>query len=181
MYLLIRRIIDIPFMEREEVAEIVSKLLEKHGDGFVKKKTAKEIINDTARYYVILLMKGLMPLEIIGCFAVDRTTVPCAKLKSVVIKKEWRNKGIGTRIISIATQYALTEKPCVVACVKKENNKMKKILEKLGYIVRKTTDNVYVYVKYRNEIDTIITEELNKQLAKHGVTAEPCIHQLCTS
>lgn len=84
-------------MSEIETATIISQLLEKHGDGFVKTYSPKEIIEDTARYYLAILFDlPKMKMVPVGCFAIDRTKEP-ALLKSVVVHKDYRGMGIGKK------------------------------------------------------------------------------------
>jgi len=145
-----------------ETAAIISQLLEKHGDGFVKVYKPKEIIEDTARYYLAILF-DLPKMKIIpvGCFAIDRTKEP-ALLKSVVVHKDYRGIGIGKKLIEIATRYGLYERNKVKAYVKKNNKIMQKILENLGYIKKEEKEDCYKYIIDKHIIHREIINHLSK-------------------
>lgn len=151
-----------PLADTMTTATIISKLLEKHGDGFVNTKTPKEIIDDSARYYIAILFD--LPNEKaipIGCFAVNRVKNP-AILKSVVVHKQWRGMGIGKKLIEIATRYALSQQPCVTAYVKRNNNIMLYILKKIGYKIVEEKDGCYKLIICRDEMANKIMEHINK-------------------
>ena len=86
-----------PPLNKKEIAETIARLIEKHGDGFVNKKTPEQIIKDQARYFLVLLIEfdnGVFKFLPIGCFAVNIVKQPCALLKSVVIRREYRGMGL---------------------------------------------------------------------------------------
>lgn len=163
-YILIKRLHEVPLMTREQVAEAVSRLIHEYGDGFVKPLSPEEIIKDRARYYAVVLMEGLIPQKLIGCFAVDRVAKPCAILKSVVIHKDFRGRGLGKKIVEIATSYALTERVCVVVHVRKDNDIMKHILEKLGYDRADEYNDTFTYMKNRTDFDGEVISTIIKQV-----------------
>jgi len=154
-----------PPFTREEIAETISKLIEKHGDGFVNKKTPEEIIDDPARYFLVLLIEfdnGVFRYLPIGCFAINIVKHPCAVLKSVVIRKEYRGIGLGKKIIEIATKYGLSQKPCIDAYVKPNNERMLHILTKLGYKITKKNDQHLKLTLHRDMIVAEILEHIQK-------------------
>jgi len=149
-------------MSEIDTATIISQLLEKYGDGFVKVYKPKEIIEDPARYYLAILIDlPNMKMVPVGCFAIDRTKEP-ALLKSVVVHKDYRGMGIGKKLVEIATRYGLYERSKVKAYVKKDNKIMQKILEDLGYIKTKEKENCYKYVIDRYTIQKEIMNHLSK-------------------
>jgi len=154
-----------PPFTRKEIAETIARLIEKHGDGFVNKKTPEQIIKDPARYFLVLLIEfddGAFKFLPLGCFAVNIVKQPCALLKSVVIRREYRGMGLGKKIIEIATKYALSQKPCIEAYVKPNNQRMLHILTKLGYKIAERNKKHIKLVMHKN---TLI-EEIMKHLQK---------------
>ncbi len=56
-------------------------------------------------------------------------------LQTVAVAPEWRNRGIGTRLVKFAEERIFTEKPNVFMCVSSFNPDALRLYERLGYEV----------------------------------------------
>ena len=56
-------------------------------------------------------------------------------LQTVCIKPEWRNKGIGSKLIKFAEERIFRESPNVFMCVSSFNKEAQKLYNRLGYMV----------------------------------------------
>ena len=129
MRLRIVRIYNVPGRTAEDVAKEIHQMLKDYGDGFVRVYKPEEIIKSSARYYVLLNEEN----EIVGCFALKLNPFE-TEIKSVIVKPEYRGRGITQYLIrEVLVPRLLEITHCVVAYVRKNNMVMRHILEKLGF------------------------------------------------
>jgi ribosomal-protein-alanine N-acetyltransferase len=70
---------------------------------------------------------GFMILNMKGAFA--------GYIQTVCVAPEWRNQGIGSRLIDFAEKRIFTEAPNVFMCVSSFNIGARELYEKLGYAI----------------------------------------------
>lgn len=56
-------------------------------------------------------------------------------IQTIGIKEEWRNKGIGTKLLEFAEKRIFSETPNVFMCVSSFNKHAKRLYDRLGYEV----------------------------------------------
>lgn len=56
-------------------------------------------------------------------------------IQTVAVKPEWRNKGIGSKLLEFAEEKIFTRTPNVFMCVSSFNKKAQKLYKRLGYEV----------------------------------------------
>lgn len=88
-----------------------------------------KMLRDPAReVYVALLKKetvGFMILQMRGPFI--------GFMQTVAVKPEWRNRGIGTKLVKFAEDRIFRQTPNVFMCVSSFNKKAQKLYKRLGY------------------------------------------------
>lgn len=75
--------------------------------------------NDEIVGFIIFLMRG----PLVGY------------IQTVAVKPEWRNKGIGSKLLEFAEEKIFTRTPNVFMCVSSFNKKAQKLYKRLGYEV----------------------------------------------
>jgi ribosomal-protein-alanine N-acetyltransferase len=76
-------------------------------------------VNDEFVGFIVLIMSGAL----VGF------------IQTLGIKTEWRNKGIGSRILKFAEEMIFKKAPNVFMCVSSFNDKAQRLYSKLGYEV----------------------------------------------
>lgn len=89
------------------------------------------MMGDPAReVYVALadgVITGFLILRMDGAFS--------GYVQTVGISPDWRNKGIGTRLVEFAEERIFSERPNVFMCVSSFNPDAMRLYERLGYTV----------------------------------------------
>ena len=90
-----------------------------------------KMLTDPAReVYVALLGK-----EIVGFMILQMRGPFIGFIQTVGVKPEWRNKGIGSKLVKFAEDRIFRVTPNVFMCVSSFNLKARKLYERLGYQV----------------------------------------------
>ena len=91
--------------------------------------SALKIISDTSREVYLALKKG----EIVGFIVIILHGAIIGYIQSVCVANEWRNKGIGSRLMAYAEKHIFSRTPNVFICVSSFNSAARKLYERLGY------------------------------------------------
>jgi ribosomal protein S18 acetylase RimI-like enzyme len=73
------------------------------------------------------VITGFLILRMDGAFS--------GYVQTVGIAPDWRNKGIGTRLVEFAEERIFSERPNVFMCVSSFNQDAMRLYERLGYTV----------------------------------------------
>jgi len=115
-----------------EVAERISMLLERHGEGFVAVKTGQEIIEDSARYYVLAVCNPNGARDCIaGCIAIKLRT---GEIQSLVVDRRYRRLGIAKLLLAHALNTIVSNTDAN-ACtyVREGNTAAMRLFENFGF------------------------------------------------
>jgi ribosomal-protein-alanine N-acetyltransferase len=73
--------------------------------------------------------------EIVGFIVLIMSGALVGYIQTVGVLPEWRNKGIGTRLLRYAEERIFTKAPNVFLCVSSFNKKAQELYQRLGYEV----------------------------------------------
>lgn len=88
-----------------------------------------KIMSDPAREVYLAVIKD----EIVGFIILQMCGVFIGYVQSVYVMPEWRNKGIGSRLLKFAEDRIFSETPNVFVCVSSFNKKAQELYKRLGY------------------------------------------------
>ncbi|MCG3118641.1 MAG: hypothetical protein ALAOOOJD_00881 [bacterium] len=71
--------------------------------------------------------------EIVGFIILQMEGTFTGYIQTVAVKSEWRNQGLGSRLIAFAEKRIFSEKPNVFMCVSSFNKKARQLYHRLGY------------------------------------------------
>jgi len=133
-------------LEPTHVAERVSELLCRHGDGFTNGMSASEVINCRERFYVAWVYnERTRQAEILGCIAIDRQT---GEIKHLVVDRRFRRLGIANMLIEhVLNRVELREGASFHAYVRANNEASLAVFRMRGF---------QPYQKFTNENGKII-------------------------
>jgi ribosomal protein S18 acetylase RimI-like enzyme len=135
---IIDRIMNIPGMDRQEVAEEISKLLSEHGDGFVNVMSPNEVIRAEERFYVLTVFNSrLRKHEILGCIAVRMRD---GEISHLVVNKKFRSLGIAKALVRYVLNLNLNS---YWAYVRKNNVASLGLFRSFGFNVVSETDKSF--------------------------------------
>lgn len=90
-----------------------------------------EIVSDTSHEVYLALRDG----EIVGFVVVSMTGAFIGYVKSIYTAPEWRNMGIGSKLMSFVEDRIFCEAPNVFICVSGFNEDAQRLYRRLGYEV----------------------------------------------
>ena len=73
--------------------------------------------------------------EIVGFIILNMQGAFSGYIQTVCVAPEWRNKGIGNRLLAFAEERILRETPNVFMCVSSFNKDARRLYQRLGYEV----------------------------------------------
>ncbi len=88
-----------------------------------------KILSDSSREVHLAVLKG----EIVGFIILQMHGAFVGYIQAIVIKPEWRNRGIGSRLLRFAEERIFSESPNVFMCVSSFNKKAQRLYKRLGY------------------------------------------------
>jgi len=88
-----------------------------------------KILSDPSREVYLAVVKD----EIVGFIILRMRGAFIGYIQTVGVMPEWRNKGIGSRLIKLAEDRILSETPNVFVCVSSFNKKAQRLYKRLGY------------------------------------------------
>lgn len=71
--------------------------------------------------------------EIAGFILLQMEGTFTGYIQTVAVKPEWRNQGLGSRLLAFAEKRIFAEKPNVFLCVSSFNKKARQLYQRLGY------------------------------------------------
>jgi len=71
--------------------------------------------------------------EIVGFTILNMKGAFVGYIQTVCVAPEWRNQGIGSRLVDFAEKRIFTEAPNIFLCVSSFNTKARDLYERLGY------------------------------------------------
>ena len=87
------------------------------------------MLSDSSREIYLAITKN----EIVGFIVLIMSGAFVGYIQTVCVKPEWRNKGIGTRLLKFAEERIFSEAPNVFMCVSSFNKKAQELYKRLGY------------------------------------------------
>ena len=87
------------------------------------------MLTDPSKEVYLAAVKG----EIVGFIILQMCGAFIGYIQTVGIIPEWRNKGIGTRLLRFAEERILSETPNVFMCVSSFNKEALRLYKRLGY------------------------------------------------
>lgn len=88
-----------------------------------------EIVSDPSREVYLAVVKD----AIVGFIILQMSGAFIGYIQTVGVMPEWRNKGIGSRLLKFAEDRILSETPNVFMCVSSFNKKAQRLYKRLGY------------------------------------------------
>jgi len=134
----IRRIYELEGKTDREVAEEISNLMQRDGDGFVNVMDAETIIRTDKRFYVFIVMNPrTRQWEVIGTIAIRMSD---GEISSLVVDRRFRGLGIARKLL--INVLNLRDKP-FYAYVKKDNQASLNLFKSLGFVVTEESETAY--------------------------------------
>jgi ribosomal-protein-alanine N-acetyltransferase len=90
-----------------------------------------KMLNDPTREVYL----GLVKDEIVGFVIFLMRGALVGYIQTVAVKPEWRNKGIGSKLLDFAEKKIFTRTSNVFMCVSSFNKKAQRLYQRLGYEV----------------------------------------------
>jgi ribosomal-protein-alanine N-acetyltransferase len=90
-----------------------------------------EMLTDASREVYLAVIQG----QIAGFAILNMEGAFVGYVQTVCVFPEWRNRGLGTRLIAFAEQRIFRESPNVFMCVSSFNQEAQRLYERLGYEV----------------------------------------------
>jgi len=110
-----------------QVARQVAKLINSYS-GLVTKRNSADIMHPGTEY--VIETHGNIVIAICG---LSKVSSPLSELKHLVVRPEWRGRGVGLFMVSRALKLCQT--PMVYATVKRNNHSSLTTLKKAGFTV----------------------------------------------
>ena len=92
---------------------------------------AMKMLSDPTREVYLATVKD----EIVGFIVLIMSGALVGYIQTVGVLPEWRNKGIGTRLLKFAENTIFAKAPNVFMCVSSFNKKAQKLYQRIGYEV----------------------------------------------
>jgi len=90
-----------------------------------------KILNDPSKEIDVAVNGGAL----VGFIILNMNGAFVGYIQTVCIAPEWRNKGIGSRLLRFAEDRILSEAPNIFMCVSSFNKDAQKLYQRLGYEV----------------------------------------------
>jgi len=90
-----------------------------------------KMLNDPAREVYVALAQG----QVVGFLILQMHGAFVGYIQTVGVMPDWRNRGIGSRLIQFAEERIFRETPNVFICVSSFNSHAQRLYERLGYAV----------------------------------------------
>ena len=90
-----------------------------------------KILNDPSKEIYVAVNGGAL----VGFIILNMNGAFVGYIQTVCIAPEWRNKGIGSRLLRFAEDRILSEAPNIFMCVSSFNKDAQKLYQRLGYEV----------------------------------------------
>jgi ribosomal-protein-alanine N-acetyltransferase len=90
-----------------------------------------EMLTDASREIYLAVIQG----QIAGFTILNMKGAFVGYIQTVCVFPEWRNTGLGTRLIAFAEERIFRDSPNVFMCVSSFNQKAQRLYERLGYQV----------------------------------------------
>lgn len=92
---------------------------------------SQKMLSDPSREVYLAVVKD----EIVGFTVLIMSGAVVGYVQTVAVMPEWRDKGIGTKLLKFAEEKIFSKAPNVFMCVSSFNNKAQKLYRRLGYEV----------------------------------------------
>ena len=126
--------LEIKQLEHEKEAEICARLMAGSEPWITLRRTydmALKILTSPTREVYVAYSRS----EIVGFIILIMTGAFVGFIQTVAVTPEWRNRGIGSRLMRFAEERILKVAPNVFVCVSSFNPDAKRLYERLGYNV----------------------------------------------
>ena len=90
---------------------------------------AKKMLNDPSREVYL----GFVKDELVGFVIFIMRGALVGYIQTVAVKPEWRDKGIGSKLLEFAEKKIFTRTSNVFMCVSSFNKKAQRLYQRLGY------------------------------------------------
>jgi ribosomal-protein-alanine N-acetyltransferase len=126
--------LEIKKLEHDEEAEICARLMAGSEPWMTLRRTydiaLKILTSPTREVYV-----AYADSEIVGFIILIMTGAFVGFIQTVAVMPQWRNRGIGSRLMGFAEERILKVSPNVFVCVSSFNPDARRLYERLGYDV----------------------------------------------
>ncbi|MGB2698301.1 MAG: N-acetyltransferase [Candidatus Zixiibacteriota bacterium] len=126
--------VEIRKLRHPDEAEVCAKLMVSSEPWITLRRTYHSVIktlSDPSREIYIVLVQG----EIVGFTILIMRGALVGYIQTIAVKPEWRNKGIGSKLIKFIEDRIFSESPNVFMCVSSFNEKAQRLYQRLGYEV----------------------------------------------
>ncbi len=83
--------------------------------------------------------------QCVGCIVICMIGAFRGYIQTIVVGDQWRNKGIGSRLLKFAEEYVFKREPNLFICVSSFNEKAKQLYLRMGYEVVGELHNYIVH------------------------------------
>jgi len=90
-----------------------------------------KILSDPTKEVFVAIVND----EVVGCVILNMKGAFIGYIQTVCVMPEWRNKGIGSKLLAFAEARIFRETPNVFLCVSSFNTPAKRLYKRLGYEV----------------------------------------------
>lgn len=90
-----------------------------------------KMLSDPSREVYLAVLKD----EIVGFIVLIMSGALVGYIQTVAVRPEWRNRGIGTRLLKFAEDTIFAKAPNAFMCVSSFNKKAQELYQRLGYEV----------------------------------------------
>lgn len=92
---------------------------------------SQKMLTDPSREVYLAVVKD----EIVGFIVLIMSGALVGYIQTIAVMPDWRNKGIGSRLLKFAEDRIFAKAPNVFMCVSSFNKKAQKLYKRLGYKV----------------------------------------------
>ena len=119
-------------LRRGDEAHACAQLMANHEPWVTLRRTYEDsiqMLNDPAREVYVALAQD----QVVGFLILQMNGAFVGYLQTVGVRPDWRNRGIGSRLIQFAEERIFREAPNVFICVSSFNPRAQTLYERLGY------------------------------------------------
>lgn len=126
--------IEIRRLQKAEEAEKCARLMASSEPWTTLRRTyegSMKMLSDPSREVYLAVVKD----DIVGFIVLIMSGALVGYIQTVAVMPQWRNKGIGSRLLEFAEEKIFSKAPNVFMCVSSFNKKAQRLYKRLGYEV----------------------------------------------